>query len=116
MIKDARFQSVILFLASVFFASFAQVLLKKSALSEHTSQIREYLNWRVLSGYFIMFGCTVLSVIAYRNMPLSLGMMLETTSYIYVTVFGITVFKEKVNRKKMIALGVIIGGIFLYAF
>ena len=114
MIKDASVHSILLFLFSVFCASGAQVLLKKSALIEHTGPISEYLNWRVVLGYVIMFLCTWINVVAYRGIPLSLGMMLEATSYIYVTIFGFTIFKEKISGKKLVALGLIIGGILLY--
>lgn len=115
MIKDASVPSIFLFLTAVFLASVSQALLKKSAMSRHLNPIYEYLNWRVLSGYLIMFGCTLTMIIAYQGIPLSLGMALETTSYIYVTLFGVTIFKERFNIKKVIAFGFIIGGIFLYA-
>lgn len=43
-----------------------------------------------------------------------MGPILEATSYIYVTFFGVKIFKEKLNRKKCIALGLIIVGIVVY--
>ena len=44
-----------------------------------------------------------------------MGPVLEATSYIYVTIFGVTIFKEKMNIRKVIALGTIIVGIVVYA-
>ena len=44
-----------------------------------------------------------------------MGPILEATSYIYVTFFGVTIFKEKMNTKKWIALGLIIVGIVISA-
>lgn len=114
MIRNADVTGIFLFLCSVFLASCAQVLLKKSALTVYTSKIREYLNWRVLLGYFIMFLCMILSMAAYRTIPLSLGVILETTSYIYVTIFGVAVFKEKLNAVRLVALGFIITGVLLF--
>ena len=58
---------------------------------------------------------TLCSVIAYRGVPLSLGPVLEATSYIYVTIFGVKIFHEKVNRKKILALALIIAGIVVAA-
>ena len=46
---------------------------------------------------------------------MSLGPVLEATSYLYVTVFGVTIFKEKLSRKKCIALAMILAGILIYA-
>ena len=44
-----------------------------------------------------------------------MGPILEATSYIYVTFFGVRIFKEKLNEKKILALVLIIIGIVLYA-
>ena len=44
-----------------------------------------------------------------------MGPILEATSYIYVTIFGVVIFKEKMNLKKVVALGMIIVGIVVYA-
>ena len=45
-----------------------------------------------------------------------MGPILEATSYVYVTVFGVTIFKEKMTRKKLVALGLILAGICVYSF
>ena len=52
---------------------------------------------------------------AYREVPLSLGPVLESTSYLYVTAFGALIFKEKVTPKKLAALALIGGGICVFA-
>jgi multidrug transporter EmrE-like cation transporter len=44
-----------------------------------------------------------------------MGPVLEATSYIYVTIFGVKIFGEKINKKKILALGFIIGGIIVYS-
>ena len=60
-------------------------------------------------------GTTLLSVLAYRGLPLSLGPVLEATSYLYVTFFGVTIFHEKMNCKKLLALALILAGIVVSA-
>ena len=102
-------------LLGVFLASVSQVLLKKAAMRKYASVVQEYLNPAVIVAYAIFFGTTLLSVLAYKGMPVSLGPVLETTAYLYITVFGVTIFKEKLNAKKVLALALIIGGIVLYA-
>ncbi|NLG04071.1 MAG: multidrug ABC transporter [Clostridia bacterium] len=107
---------ILCFLFSVFIAAVSQVLLKKEALKPHQSVVSEYLNPMVVGAYFLFFMTTVIEVIAYRGIPLSLGPVLETTSYFYVTLFGVLVFKEKLTRKKIAALILIIIGILIYSF
>ncbi|MBQ5754714.1 MAG: multidrug ABC transporter [Oscillospiraceae bacterium] len=105
----------LLCLAGVFISSVSQVLLKKSAMKHYGSALREYLNPLVIGAYAIFFGATLMNVLAYRGIPLSLGPVLEATSYLYVTFFGVTIFKEKLTPKKVLALALILGGIVLYA-
>ncbi len=102
-------------LTGVFISAISQVLLKKEASKEHKSVIEEYLNFRVIFAYSLFVGTTMLSVLAYRGIPLSMGPILEATSYIYVTIFGVKIFKEKMNRKKIIALVLILAGIIVYS-
>ncbi len=105
----------LLLLAGVFISAVSQVLLKKEAGKEHSSFISEYLNPAVITAYAMFFASTLLSVFAYRGIPLSMGPVLEATSYIYVTFFGVKIFREKINKKKVLALLMIIGGIAVYS-
>ena len=102
-------------LASVFISAVSQVMLKKSALKTYDSPIKEYLNPLVIFAYALFVGTTLLSVIAYKGIPLSLGPVLESTAYVYVTVFGVLIFKERMTRGKLGALALIIAGIVVYA-
>lgn len=101
-------------LISVFISSVSQVLLKKAAQRTYPSRLKEYLNPLVIFAYMLFFGTTLLSVFAYRGVPLSMGPVLEATGYLYVTFFGITVFHEKMSKRKLLALALIIGGIIVY--
>ncbi|MDO5573763.1 MAG: multidrug ABC transporter [bacterium] len=105
---------VILYLSSVFIAAISQVLLKKEAMKPHKSVIQEYLNPLVVIAYTFFLGTTILSMLAYKGIPLNLGPILETTSYLYITVFGVTIFKEKLTKQKTFALLMIITGIAVY--
>ena len=106
---------VLLYLSSTFLASVSQVLLKKAALREHNSLLAEYTDWRVILGYGLFVGCSLLTMLAYKGVPLNVGPVLEATGYLYVTVFGVTIFHEKMNPKKIAALAMIIVGILVYA-
>ena len=101
---------VLLYLCSTFLSSVSQVLLKK-----HTSLVAEYTDWRVILGYGLFVGCTLLTMLAYKGVPLNIGPVLEATGYLYVTIFGVTIFHEKMNPKKIAALVMIVAGILVYA-
>ena len=104
-----------LMLVGTFISSVAQVLLKKEAQVEHASVIKEYLNPRVIIAYLVFFGATFLAIYAYKVIPLSLGALLEATGYLYVTVFGVTIFHEKIDKTKILALALTIAGIVVYS-
>lgn len=102
-------------LIGVFISAVSQVMLKKAAMKTYESRIKEYLNPLVFFAYVIFVGTTFLSILAYRGIPLSMGPILEATSYIYVTIFGVTIFREKMSRKKLLALALILLGIVVYS-
>lgn len=106
---------ILVLMTGVFVSAVSQVMLKKAALKTYDSPIKEYLNPMVIVAYILFFGTTLLSVLAYKGIPLSMGPIIEATSYIYVTFFGVNIFHEKMNRKKYLALGLIIAGIIIYA-
>lgn len=99
----------------VFIGAVSQVLLKKAAMKTYTSHLQEYLNPLVVFAYMLFIGTTFLSIWAYKGIPLSMGPILEAASYIYITIFGVVIFKEKLNRKKMVALCLILIGILIYS-
>lgn len=103
-------------LLGVFISAISQVMLKKAADKKYDSWIKEYLNPLVFFAYVLFVGTTFLSVLAYKGIPLSMGPILEATSYIYVTIFGVKIFKEKMNKNKYIALAFIICGIVIYSY
>ena len=104
-----------IYLLGVLIASFSQVLLKKAAMKPHESIVREYLDPRVIFAYTLFVLTTFMTIYAYKEVPLSLGPILEATSYVYVAVFGVCIFGERLGARKIAALGLILAGIALYA-
>ncbi len=99
----------------VFISSVSQILLKKSANKKHGSFIKEYLNPIVIGSYLIFVIATFMSIYAYKGIPLSMGVVLDSTGYIFVTILGAIFLKEKPTVKKIIALGLIVVGIVIYS-
>lgn len=110
-VDNIEVRYIILLLVSVWIGSISQVLLKKAAMRQYSSVVREYLNPKVMAGYVLFALTSFLSVMAYKGVPLSMGPVLEATGYIHVAVFGNVFFGEKLNARKMAALALIIIGV-----
>jgi drug/metabolite transporter (DMT)-like permease len=67
----------------------------------------------VIIAYGIFFLATLVTIYAYKGIPLSLGPILETTGYLWVSLLGYFILKEKISRRKILGLAVVIVGIFV---
>ena len=105
---------IILFLGAVFISSVSQIMLKKSANKTYESKLAEYMNPWVIIAYGLFFGATLVTVIAYKYVPLSLGPILESSGYFFVTILGMIFLKEKVGKKKALGLLIILVGIIIF--
>ena len=102
-------------LASVMVSSVSQILLKKSAQKQYPSKLREYLNPMVIFAYGMFFGSTLISMYALKVVPLSMSPILESAGYIFVAVLSFLFLKEKLTRKQLIGMVLIITGIAVYS-
>jgi len=102
-------------LVGTFISAISQVMLKKAANRKYESFLEQYLNPLVIIAYMIFFAATLLSVLAYKEIPLSMGPILEATGYFYVTIFGVKIFGETINTKKILGLMMIVLGIIIYS-
>ncbi len=104
-----------IFLLGVFVSAVSQVILKKESMKEHDSLKGDYLNFNVIFAYILFVGTTFLSIIALKVVPLSMGPVLEATSYLWITIFGVMIFKERLTKRKLLALLLIVSGIVLFS-
>ena len=111
--REVLYAGIMLF--GVLVSSLSQMLLKSSANRSYPSKIREYLNPLVITAYTIFLLATLCTVYAYRVIPLSMGPILESSSYLFVSIFGYLFFREKLNRKQILALAMIVCGIAVYS-
>ncbi len=102
---------IAVFLFSVFISSVSQILLKKSADIPGDSIWKEYMNPRVLTAYAVFFCSSLLTVFAYKYVPLSMGPVLESSAYIFVTVLSYVFLHEKIGKRKALGMVCIIIGI-----
>lgn len=107
-------KGIIIFVIGVLIASIAQVLLKFSADKNHANFMLEYLNWRVIGAYSILFISALLTIWAYKTLDLRFTPMLESLGYVFVPLLSWLFIGEKINRKKMLGIVLIIVGIIVF--
>ena len=105
----------LILLVGVFLSSVSQVMLKKASIKGYDTALKMYLNPFVITAYIIFAGTTLLSVLAYRGIPLSLGPVIEASGYIFVSFWGVKLFGEKMTKKKILAIFFIFSGIIIYS-
>ena len=102
---------ILLFVFSVFIASCSQILLKKGS----KKQISLFFNIYTISGYAILIISTLCSALAYKNINLSFGILLESLSYIFVPVLSYKLLNEKINKRRILGMVIIITGIIVFS-
>lgn len=100
----------------VVIAGFSQLLLKSAAQRTYKHWIYQYLNVRVILGYGIMIASTLCTVAAYRVLPLSMGPACDAFGQVVVAFLSWLILKEKITKRKMIGLIVMMIGILTFFF
>ena len=106
--------SVCILLFSVFISSVSQILLKKAANRTYESPLKEYLNPLVIGAYGMFFCSVILTMLALKNVPLSMSPILESTGYIFVSVMGYFFLKEKFTKRKLAGFALILAGVIIF--
>ena len=93
----------------------SQIMLKKSAQRQYENKLMEYLNPLVIIAYILFFGTTLISMYALKVVPLSMAPILEASGYIFVAVLSYIVLREKMTRRQLIGMALILCGIVVYS-
>ena len=100
---------------TVLISSFSQVLLKIAANKKYDSRIKEYLNPIVITAYGIFFLSTLLTMYALKYVPLTMSPVIESASYIFVPVFGVLMLREKISKRRLLGMGIMLIGMLIFA-
>lgn len=103
-----------LYLLSVIIASCSQILLKKSAMKQYPSFLREYVNPYVICGYGMLFGSMLLTIVAYKGIEFKNGPIIESLGYVLVIMMSRIIFKERITKSKIIGTLCIIAGVMIF--
>lgn len=95
-------------------ASTSQVLLKTSAGKKYPNFIREYVNPWVIGGYGLLVVSMVISIFCYKGLGYMGVVVIEPIGYVIVMFFSRVFFKEKITRRKIIGMLLIVGGIAVF--
>ncbi len=105
---------VLLAIASVVLGSLSQVLLKKAALKDHGSFIKEYMNLPVVVAYGLLGMTTLLNTVASQKMSLTVLSAIDSLGYVFVLLLSFFVLKEKIGNKKLMGMGMIVAGVLVF--
>lgn len=105
---------VIVMVVSAFIASFSQILLKISAGKKHENVIKEYVNPLVIGGYAMLVVSMFLGIICYKHMDYMQVVILEPIGYIIVMFLSRIFFKERVTKRKVLGMALILAGIVVF--
>lgn len=103
-----------IWMISVFISSVAQVMLKIAANKTYDKKIKEYLNPLVIAAYGIFFLSTLLTMYALRYVPLTTSPIIESCSYIFVPVLGVLLLREKISKRRLLGMAVMLVGIVIF--
>ena len=93
--------------------SLSQYLLKRAADREHRGKLGGLLQPRVILAYALFFMVTIANLFTLRHLPLFLLPVIEASSYVYVALIAYFLLRERVGRRRLIGLGLIILGVIL---
>lgn len=102
-------------LAVVFASACAQMLLKQGARKNYSSWWKQYVNAWVISGYVVMFIAMIVNIWCMsKGLLLKELSIIESMSYFFVPTLSWFIFREPINRRKALAIGIIIIGVIVF--
>lgn len=106
---------ILIWMFSVIISAFSQVLLKVAANRDYENRIKEYVNPLVITAYGIFFLSWAMTTYALRHVAYAKNSpVIEATSYIWGPLFGVVLLREKISRRRLLGMVVILAGILVF--
>jgi drug/metabolite transporter (DMT)-like permease len=110
----SRLLLLIVLLLNSLLVSFSQVLLKKSAMRKHNSFLSEYVNIYVIAGYAIFFIVLLINIFIMKYIEMNIVSVFSESMPLVISIFtGYIFFNERINKRKIISVVLILIGIVL---
>lgn len=101
---------------TVLVSSVSQIFLKSSA-NDKKSGVLVFLNWKVIVAYFIFLSVTLInSIFIFKNIELSSISLIETLGFVYVPILSFVILKEKIKKRQIFGIILIIAGAIIFSF
>lgn len=100
--------------AAVLVFTCSQLLLKRGAMRQSKGFLDDYLNLWVIGGYVLMVVSTLCIIFAYQGVDYKNGPVIESLGFVLVMVFGRVFFGEKLSRRKVTGMGMVLAGIAVF--
>lgn len=101
-------------LVNALLSAASQLMLKVSAGKTYPSRLREYLNPWVLGSYALLFGVTLLNMVALQYLSFLFVNVAVSTSYVFVVLFSRLLLKERITRSKWLGMCLVFAGILVF--
>ncbi len=103
---------------AVVLTSFCQLMLKLGVMhgSKSMTTLRIYLNFYTLGAYSLLFVATLLSVYAFKYLPLKVSVVLQPVNYLLVALLSFWVLNETLSKRQTMGIGIILLGMVLFYF
>ncbi len=102
-------------LVMVFLSACAQMLLKQGARKGYKPWWRQYMNGWVIGGYTLLFGAMIANIWCMsKGLQLKELSIIESVSYLFVPCLSWCFFRERINRRKALAITIIILGVIVF--
>ena len=108
--------AIILFECTIILSAALQIPLKKSATNTKHKGIKTYLNPIVIAVYGSFFAITFITTYLFQYVDLVLSTLLYKTEYIFIALFSMIFLKEKITKRRLLGLVVILIGVLVYSF
>lgn len=106
----SSFLCILLFICSILIASFSQIILKIGSNKKNI-----YINKYTIIGYSLMLISTIFTLVGYKGVELTTGAILQVLSFIFVPILSVLFLKEKINKKSIIGMIIMLLGIVIYS-
>ena len=96
-------------------AACAQMLLKQGARQVYSTWWRQYINGWVIAGYTVMFASMVANIwCMHQGLLLKELSIIESLSYFFVPALSWLIFRERITKRKALAVTIIIIGVIVF--
>jgi small multidrug resistance pump len=104
--------------AAIVTSLIGQVLLKAGAYGSVAASagfMDQLFRWQTVLGLGCYGGAALLYIIALRRIPMSIALPCTAASYVVIALIGWAAFGEALGMQKLLAIGLICGGVVLLA-